>query len=116
MAALQPGYRRAGGRAVAGEHQRPGGAGHRVGYCLMQQAHPGGDGASGQGRADGFGCADGDREGRDVLVEVPGRDDEIPTAAAAVVSHDVPLFPSSGRGHCLRVPVAPLRFGAMAGG
>jgi hypothetical protein len=62
----------------------------------MQQAHAGGDGAGGKGRADSLDRGGGDREGRDVLVEVPGRDDQIPGSAGAVVSHEVSLFLAMG--------------------
>ena len=87
MAVLQPGHRCPGSGAVAGEHQGPGGPRHRVGGGPVQQAHPGGDGAGGEDRADDLGRSGGDREGREVLVEVPGRDDQVPRAIGAVVSH-----------------------------
>jgi pimeloyl-ACP methyl ester carboxylesterase len=93
MAALQPGRGRAGGGAVAGEHQGPGGPRHRVGYVPVQQAHTRRDGAGGEVRADGLGRGGGDREGREVLVEMPGRDDQIPRVVGAAVGHGVPRFP-----------------------
>ena len=60
--------------------------------ALVQQAHPGGYRASREGREGRLGCADGDRKGRHVLVEVPRCDHGIPAAAGAVVSHEAPLL------------------------
>src|SRR3954451_23941128 len=97
MAALQPGHRCPGSGAVAGEHQGPGGPRHRVDGGPVQQAHTGGDGAGGEDRADDLSRGGGDREGRDVLVEVPGRDDQIPRAIGTLVSYEVSLFGSGGR-------------------
>src|ERR1700722_3880165 len=58
-----------------------------AGEGLAIPVAPNGHRAVREGRADRLGHANGDGEGRDILIEVPRRHDEIPAAGSLALSH-----------------------------